>query len=84
MIIPPDLLCLLRCPATGQTLSMADDSALEQANARRSRSWEESRGEHAPALSDPFTAALVRADRTVLYPIRNGIPVLLIEEAVPL
>ena len=31
----------------------------------------------------PLEAALLRADGSVLYPIRNGIPVMLVEAAIP-
>lgn len=35
-------------------------------------------------VSDPIDSGLVREDRKFLYPIRGNIPVLLINEAIPL
>ena len=66
-MISPALLALLRCPLTQQTLAMAPAELLAGRVDREGRALE---------------AALVRADGAVLYPIRNGIPVLLAEEAV--
>ena len=82
-MIPDDFLALLRCPATGQALAMADAELLARANSRRAVSGRPDGGEQSVRL-EPVTAALVRADRKVLYPIRDGIPVLLVDEAVAL
>jgi uncharacterized protein YbaR (Trm112 family) len=46
----------------------------------------------APALAnrggepvrEPLAEGLVRLDRTLLYPVRDGIPILLVEEAIVL
>ena len=82
MIITTDLLNLLRCPETGQTLSLAHASLLARANARDLEPKEELRANSKPSITERLTAALVREDQTLLYPVRNGIPVLLIEEAI--
>ena len=66
-MIPAALLALLRCPLTQQTLAVAPEELLAGSVDRDGR---------------PLEAALIRADGAVVYPIRDGIPVLLAEEAV--
>lgn len=78
-MIPIELLNLLRCPETGQTLSVATGEQLSQGN----RNKDLPDGTQT-ARTEPLTAALVRADQKVLYPVRDGIPVLLLDEAIRL
>jgi uncharacterized protein YbaR (Trm112 family) len=35
-------------------------------------------------LQDPIDGGLLRSDRKVLYPIRQNIPIMLIDQAIPL
>ena len=35
-------------------------------------------------VTEPLAAGLVREDKTLLYPIVDGIPVMLVDEAIPL
>ncbi len=63
------LLELLCCPVTRQSLQMADADALARASAAASR---------------PITGGLLREDGKVLYPISDGIPLLLEDEAISL
>ena len=62
-----ELLEILCCPVTHQTLRIADQAALISASAKASRLISE---------------GLVREDGKVLYPISNGIPLLVPEEGI--
>lgn len=67
-MVAPELLELLRCPATMQRLRAAPPELLERLrHARPAERWEE---------------ALERADGAVVYPVRDAIPILLPEEAI--
>jgi uncharacterized protein YbaR (Trm112 family) len=64
-----ELLQILCCPLTHQSLRVADKSALSDASAKVSR---------------PIVEGLIREDGKMLYPISDGIPLLTPEEGIPL
>ncbi len=80
-MLDPELLDILVCPETRAALRMADDDLLKTLN--RAVEAGEARNRRGETLADPVTAGLVREDGAVLYPIRDGIPIMLIDEAVP-
>ena len=79
-MIPADLVELLRCPQSGQALTLAEPEVIARFNEQRSRASSAA----GPMVRQPLTDALIRQDRLLLYPIRDGIPILLAEEGVPL
>lgn len=77
-MISPDLLSILCCPETHQRVSLAPPAVLD-------RVWAEKlpdRRGTPPAA--PLEGGLLREDGALLYPIRGEIPIMLVEEAIPL
>ena len=81
-VVDKELLEILACPESMQPLRMATPEELEQLNARARDGAVLNRG--GKPLKGPLSEALVRQDAQVLYPIRDGIPVLLVDEGVEL
>lgn len=76
------LLNLLRCPVTHKSLSLARREMLGQVNTAIKAGKVSNRG--GEVLAEPLAEALVTDDSKVLYPIANGIPVLLEGESISL
>jgi len=81
-MISDALLALLRCPQTKQVLSPASADLLERLN--RARAAGALRDRAGKPVAEPVIEGLVREDGALLFPIRDGIPVLLLDEALPL
>jgi uncharacterized protein YbaR (Trm112 family) len=81
-MIDKDLLEILACPATHQSLAEAGPELLAQLG--RAIAEGRQRNVAGQAVREPVEAALVRADGKLAYPIRDGIPVLLVDEGLPL
>ena len=82
MALDQELLDILVCPETKQPVSLADAELLDRLNARVRDGTLENRS--AQTVAEPLDAALVREDRGVCYAVRDDIPIMLIEEAIPL
>ena len=82
MALSPDLLEILRCPENRTPLSVADADLVAKLNAAiAAKSLKNKGGE---VVAEPVDGALVREDRQVAYAIREDIPVMLVEEGIPL
>ena len=79
--IDPELLPLLACPASRQPLKEADAALLAKINAAIEASGLLNVG--GEKVTETIEGGLVREDGTVIYPIRGGIPVLLVDEGIP-
>ncbi len=79
-MIDATLLEILVCPETKQSLRVADDAVLARVNDAIGAGSVKNRG--GASVSDRVEAGLVREDGTVLYPVRDGIPIMLIDESI--
>ena len=81
-MITAEFLKILCCPETHQELSVAEAALVDQLNQKISAGTLKNRA--GQSVQEPFSGGLVRADGKLLYPIRGTMPVMLIDEAIPL
>jgi uncharacterized protein len=81
-MVEADLLDILVCPETKRPVRLAEPEFLERVNRAINEGKLENRaGER---VTETLEAALVREGDDLLYPVHDGIPVMLIDEAVSL
>lgn len=81
-MLDPDLLEILVCPETKKPVALADDELLKRLNTAIGEGRVKTRA--GESVEEPIEAGLVREDGGVLYPVRDDIPIMLIDEAIPL
>lgn len=82
MSIDKELLAILCCPETKQAVSLAEEALIQKLNAAIVRGELKNVGKR--PVSGELDGGLIRADRKIVYPVRANIPVMLIEEGIPL
>ena len=81
-MVDPELLEILVCPETRQPVREAEPELVQRLNAAiAAGSVKNAAGE---VVRDAVEGGLVREDRRVVYPVREGIPIMLIDEAIGL
>lgn len=81
-MVDPELLEMLCCPETKEDVSLADAALVEKLNKLAESGQLRNRG--GEPVKERMESGLIRADRRYLYPIREDIPIMLIDEAIPL
>ncbi|MCC8985497.1 MAG: hypothetical protein LM513_02800 [Nitrospira sp.] len=77
-----DLLAILCCPETKQAVVLADDLLIQKVNGAIERGQLKNKAQK--PVTEKLDGGLVRADNKILYPVREDIPVMLIDEGIPL
>jgi uncharacterized protein YbaR (Trm112 family) len=81
-MISKDLLAVLCCPETKQDVSVAETGLIAKINQRVERGELKNRG--GEKITQKIEGGLIRSDKQYLYPVRQDIPVMLADEAIPL
>jgi len=78
--IAPDLLAILCCPETKQEIFLLEKDSVEKLNQRIGKGELKTKG--GQSVAEKIDGGLLRNDGTVVYPIRDQIPIMLIEEGI--
>ena len=82
MTINEELLKILVCPETKQPVHMMAEAQVSSLNRAIETGTLNNRAGN--LVSETIDGALVREDQAVCYPIRDDIPIMLVDEAIPL
>ena len=81
-MVDPDLLSILVCPENKTSLELVEGETIERLNALRESG--ELKNRSGNAVEEAFEAGLLREDGKYLYMIQQDIPIMLIDEAIPM
>ncbi len=81
-MIDKELLDILACPETKEPVHLADAGLIDGLNALIEQGQVSNR--RGEKLEKKLDGGLVREDGAFLYPVEDGIPIMLIDEAIPI
>ncbi|WP_454061115.1 Trm112 family protein [Candidatus Nitrospira salsa] len=80
--IDPGLLAILCCPETKLNVALADDDLIQRLNTGIGNGKVLNKA--GQQVKEELDGGLIREDKKILYPIRDQIPIMLIEEGIVL
>jgi uncharacterized protein YbaR (Trm112 family) len=80
-MVDKELLEILCCPETKQDVALVDEEVIRKINQKIEAGSLKNRG--GEIIKEKIDAGLLREDKKYLYPIRDDIPIMLIDEAIP-
>ena len=81
-MLDQELLEILVCPETKQPIRLADPGVLQKLNVAIAEGSISNKG--GESVSERIEEGLIREDDSCLYPVRDDIPIMLIDSAIPL
>lgn len=81
-MIDQDLVDILACPENKTPVKLAEEALIEHLNSRIENGEILNRG--GQVVEKKLDGGLIREDGAYLYPIEDEIPIMLIDEAIPL
>ena len=81
-MIDADLLKILCCPETHQEVRLAEPAVIDRLNGQIAAGALMNRA--GQLVEEKIEGGLIRADGKFLYPIRHNIPMMLVDEGIPL
>lgn len=80
-MVDAELLKILVCPEDKTPVTVVDDETIQKANAAIEQKKLKNRA--GTLIEEKIDGGLMREDKAYLYPIRDDIPIMLIDEAIP-